>query len=126
MVAPYLRFTRPSLSLCTEHGSTYNYIGFTPPQEHTLEHFLQGVGVLPDIYVVIMQAIHVGVTCVIHWHCSPVAPVSIKLASYLLCVPRYLKRGVSDTGKVANDVEVEQVRLISAAQLIANLVTYRK
>lgn len=23
---------------------------------------------------------------------------------------RYLKRGVSDTGKVANDVEVEQVR----------------
>lgn len=31
---------------------------------------------------------------------------------------RYLKRGVSDTGNVANDVEVEQVRAPAGSQLL--------
>lgn len=76
------------------------------------------------MYVAILQAIYIGVQHALGYKLA--APVPIKCASYVLCIPRYLKRGVSDTGKVANDVEVEQVRLISAAQLIANLVNSRK
>lgn len=41
---------------------------------------------------------------------SLISPRVISYDSFdLLLSPRYLKRGVSDTGKVANDVEVEQV-----------------